>query len=41
MGDGKARKIIFIDKKFQGEFILKFLLLLLVRPQGLFPKTAG
>ena len=30
MGDGKARKIIFIDKKFQGEFILKFVLLLLV-----------
>ena len=30
MGDGKARKIIFIDKRFQGEFILKFVLLLLV-----------
>ena len=30
MGDGKARKVIFIDKRFQGEFILKFLLLLLV-----------
>ncbi len=30
MGDGKARKIVFIDKRFQGEFILKFLLLLLV-----------
>ena len=30
MGDGKPRKIIFIDKRFQGEFILKFLLLLLV-----------
>lgn len=29
MGDGKARKIIFIDKRFQGEFILKFVLLLL------------
>ena len=30
MGDGKARKIVFIDKRFQGEFILKFVLLLLV-----------
>ncbi len=29
MGDGKARKVIFIDKRFQGEFILKFVLLLL------------
>lgn len=29
MGDGKARKIVFIDKRFQGEFILKFVLLLL------------
>jgi len=30
MGDGQARKILFIDKRFQGEFILKFVLLLLV-----------
>ncbi len=30
MGDGQARKIIFIDKRFQGKFILKFLSLLLV-----------
>jgi len=30
MGDGKARKIVFIDKRFQGQFILKFVLLLLV-----------
>jgi len=30
MGDGKARKIVFIEKRFQGEFILKFVLLLLV-----------
>lgn len=30
MGDAKARKIIFIDKRFQGEFILKFVALLLV-----------
>jgi len=30
MGDGKARKIVFIDKRFQGAFILKFVLLLLV-----------
>lgn len=30
MGDGQARKIIFIDKRFQGEFILKFVSLLLV-----------
>ena len=30
MGDGKTRKIVFIDKRFQGEFILKFVLLLLV-----------
>ena len=30
MGDGKARKVIFIDKRFQGEFILKFVALLLV-----------
>jgi len=30
MGDGKARKIVFIDKRFQGDFILKFVLLLLV-----------
>jgi methyl-accepting chemotaxis protein len=30
MGDGQARKIVFIDKRFQGEFILKFVLLLLV-----------
>jgi methyl-accepting chemotaxis protein len=30
MGDGKARKIVFIDKRFQGEFILKFVLLLLL-----------
>ncbi|MHB8837194.1 MAG: hypothetical protein ACYC9Y_16005 [Candidatus Methylomirabilia bacterium] len=30
MGDGKARKVVFIDKRFQGEFILKFVLLLLV-----------
>jgi len=29
MGDGKARKVIFIDKRFQGEFILKFVVLLL------------
>ena len=30
MGDGKARKIKFIDKRFQGAFILKFVLLVLV-----------
>jgi len=30
MGDGKARKVVFIDKRFQGEFILKFVLLLLI-----------
>jgi methyl-accepting chemotaxis protein len=30
MGDGKARKIVFIDKRFQSDFILKFVLLLLV-----------
>jgi methyl-accepting chemotaxis protein len=30
MGDGKARKVVFIDKRFQSEFILKFVLLLLV-----------
>lgn len=30
MGDGQARKIVFIDKRFQGEFILKFVSLLLV-----------
>lgn len=30
MGDGQARKIVFIDKRFQGDFILKFVALLLV-----------
>lgn len=30
MGNEKPRKIIFIDKRFQGEFILKFVLLLLI-----------
>lgn len=30
MGESKARKTVFIDKRFQGVFILKFLLLLLV-----------
>ncbi len=30
MGDDKPRKIIFIDKRFQSEFILKFVVLLLV-----------
>lgn len=30
MGQGKPRKIVFIDKRFQGEFILKFLAMLLV-----------
>jgi len=30
MGDGKTRKVVFIDKRFQGAFILKFVLLLLV-----------
>lgn len=30
MGQGKPRKTVFIDRRFQGEFILKFLLLLLV-----------
>ncbi len=30
MGNEKPRKVIFIDKRFQGEFILKFILLLLV-----------
>jgi len=30
MGDGQARKVVFIDKRFQGEFIFKFVLLLLV-----------
>ena len=30
MGESKARKTIFIDKRFQGAFILKFVLLLLV-----------
>jgi methyl-accepting chemotaxis protein len=30
MGYGKARKTVFIDKRFQGEFILKFVSLLLV-----------
>jgi methyl-accepting chemotaxis protein len=30
MAESKARKIIFIDKRFQGEFILKFVSLLLV-----------
>ncbi len=30
MGDGKARKIKFVDKKFQGEFILAFVSLSLV-----------
>lgn len=28
MGNEKPRKIVFIDKRFQGEFILKFILLL-------------
>jgi len=30
MGHDKPRKVIFIDKRFQGEFIFKFVLLLLV-----------
>jgi len=30
MGDGKARKIVFIDKRFQRDFIIKFVLLVLV-----------
>jgi methyl-accepting chemotaxis protein len=30
MGQEKPRKIVFIDKRFQGEFILKFVALLLV-----------
>jgi methyl-accepting chemotaxis protein len=30
MDNAKTRKAVFIDKRFQGEFILKFLLLLLV-----------
>lgn len=30
MGTGKPRKVVFIDKRFQGEFIFKFLLLLLI-----------
>jgi methyl-accepting chemotaxis protein len=30
MDDDKTRKAVFIDKRFQGEFILKFVLLLLV-----------
>jgi methyl-accepting chemotaxis protein len=30
MAESKARKIVFIDRRFQGEFILKFVLLLLV-----------
>jgi methyl-accepting chemotaxis protein len=30
MGNDQPRKIVFIDKRFQGEFILKFVLLLLV-----------
>ena len=30
MGESKSRKVLFIDKRFQGKFILKFVLLLLV-----------
>lgn len=30
MGEEKARKVLFVDRRFQGEFILKFVLLLLV-----------
>lgn len=30
MGDAKSRKVLFIDKRFQSEFILKFVVLLLV-----------
>lgn len=30
MGEEKVRKVVFVDKRFQGEFILKFVLLLLV-----------
>jgi len=39
MGEIKPRKIVFIDRQFQGAFILKFLLLLLVGT-GLFVLAA-